>query len=62
MHVKPPILFYNFIPGFVAGYSSLTAQIADRKVADLIAVNSLAAHLMELWLEEKIGLLKSAEL
>ncbi|MHB1042104.1 MAG: ferritin-like domain-containing protein [Eubacteriales bacterium] len=41
------------------GYTNLIAQISDRKVADLVAVNSLEAHLMELWLEERVAMLKA---
>jgi len=41
------------------GYSNLIAKISDRKLADLVSVNSLEAHLMELWLQERIEMLET---
>ena len=43
------------------GYTNLIAKISDRKVADLIAVNSLEAHLMELWHGERVDILQAVK-
>ncbi|WP_366923091.1 hypothetical protein MFMK1_003583 [Metallumcola ferriviriculae] len=44
-----------------AGYTKLISKISDKKVADLIAVNSLESHLMELWHGERIEMIQAVK-